>query len=90
MAIREAMGHGLEATLLAAVALSTMGSSRRCGYDLTTTVLSMDAAVSSQFGPARFLTGIVGELHVSTGSSSAASGSRTSSPARPPVTDRSR
>lgn len=67
VAILDAMGHGLEATLLAAVAVSTMRNSRRSGYDLTATVLSMDAAVSSQFGPARFLTGIVGELHVPTG-----------------------
>ena len=67
VAILDAMGHGLEATLLAAVAVSTMRNSRRSGYDLAATVLSMDAAVSSQFGPDRFLTGIVGALHLPTG-----------------------
>ena len=67
VAIMDAMGHGMEAALLAAVAVSTMRNSRRSGYPLEATVLSMDAAVASQFGPDRFLTGIVGELHVPSG-----------------------
>jgi serine phosphatase RsbU (regulator of sigma subunit) len=67
VAILDAMGHGLEATLLAAVALSIMRNSRRSGHDLATTVLAMDTGIAAQFGPAKFLTGIVGELDVPSG-----------------------
>lgn len=67
VAILDAMGHGLEATLLAAVAVSSMRNSRRAGLDLGATVLAMDATIAAQFGPDKFLTGILGELHVPTG-----------------------
>ncbi len=67
VAVLDAMGHGLEATLLAAVALSVLRNSRRSGHPLAATVLSMDTAIAAQFGPDKFLTGIVGELHVPSG-----------------------
>ena len=35
--------------------------------DLAETVLAVDAAIAAQFGPDKFLTGIVGQLHVPSG-----------------------
>lgn len=67
IALFDAMGHGLEATLLAAVALATLRNSRRNGLDLGASVLAVDASLAAQFGPDRFVTGIVGELDVATG-----------------------
>lgn len=67
VALLDAMGHGLEATLLASVAVATLRNARRGGADLSTTVRAMDVTVAAQFGPDRFLTGIVGELDVATG-----------------------
>jgi len=67
VAVFDAMGHGLEATLLAAVALSALRNARRGGHDLGATVRAVDAAVAAQFPVGKFLTGIVGELDVSTG-----------------------
>ncbi len=67
VAIIDAMGHGLEATLLSAVAMSALRNARRSGLDLAGTVRAMDAEIASQFGPAKFVTGIIAELDVSTG-----------------------
>ncbi len=67
VAILDAMGHGMEATLLAAVAVSVLRNSRRGGHELPETVLAMDAGIARHFGPDKFLTGIVGELHVPSG-----------------------
>jgi len=67
VAIIDAMGHGLEATLLSAVAVSALRNARRGGLDLADTVGVMDAELAAQFGPDKFVTGIVGELDVSTG-----------------------
>jgi hypothetical protein len=67
VAIFDAMGHGLEATLLAGVAISTLRNARRNGADLGATVRAIDAVIAAQFGPDRFVTGIVGELDTTTG-----------------------
>lgn len=67
VAMLDGMGHGLEATLLAAVAVSWMRNSRLAGLDLEATVRAVDAGVASHFGPDKFLTGIIGELDVATG-----------------------
>lgn len=67
VAVVDAMGHGLESTLLAAVAVAALRNARRGGLPLAGTVEAMDAALSAQFGPDRFVTGIVGELDTATG-----------------------
>jgi len=67
VAVVDAMGHGLESTLLSAVAVSALRNARRSGLALPDTVRAMDAALSAQFGPDRFVTGIVGELDTATG-----------------------
>jgi serine phosphatase RsbU (regulator of sigma subunit) len=67
VALVDAMGHGLESTLLASVAVGALRNARRAGLTLPETVQAMDAVLSAQFGPDRFVTGIVGELDVDTG-----------------------
>jgi hypothetical protein len=67
IAIIDAMGHGLEATLLSAVAIAAMRNGRRSGLSLADTVRSVDKHISAQFGDDKFVTGILGELHLATG-----------------------
>jgi serine phosphatase RsbU (regulator of sigma subunit) len=67
VALVDAMGHGLESTLLAAVAVGAMRNARRAGLTLPDTVQAMDAVLSAQFGPDRFVSGIIGELDTDTG-----------------------
>lgn len=67
LAVIDAMGHGLEASRMANLAVGAYRYGRRTGLDLTATYRTMDAAVSSQFGEERFVTGHLGELHVDTG-----------------------
>lgn len=61
-AMVDAMGHGLEAALLASVSLAAYRHFRRRGGGLAATLAEMDAAVAAQFGGDRFLTGLLGEL----------------------------
>lgn len=65
--ILDAMGHGLQAALLSAVAISTLRNARRSGLELTAVVREMDAAIAAEFGSVKFVTAIVGELDVTTG-----------------------
>lgn len=67
VAIIDAMGHGMEAALLSAVAISALRNARRGWLDLAGTVEVMDAEIASQFGPDKFVTAVVGELDLSTG-----------------------
>lgn len=67
VAVLDAMGHGLEAALLASVAVATLRNARRSGQDLAETVRSIDRELAEQFGGDRFVTGIVGQLDVRTG-----------------------
>ena len=67
VALVDAMGHGLESTLLSAVAVGALRNARRRGLGMPQTVQEVDAALSAQFGPDRFVTGIVGELDLTTG-----------------------
>jgi hypothetical protein len=61
-AIFDAMGHGLEAGLLATVAIGAYRNSRRNGHSMSDTLLAIDQAVSDAFGEERFVTGAVAEL----------------------------
>lgn len=67
LAVLDAMGHGMEACLLAAVAVSTLRNARRSGQELVDTVRAIDAQIAAQFGVDRFVTAVIGELEVSTG-----------------------
>jgi serine phosphatase RsbU (regulator of sigma subunit) len=67
LAIIDAMGHGLTASLLATVAIGALRNARRSGLDLVDTVRSMAKWLGSQFGSEAYVTGIIGELHTGTG-----------------------
>lgn len=67
IAIFDAMGHGLEAGLLASVAMATSRNSRRAGDDLIETTLAIDGAIATHFGPAQFVTAVLAELELATG-----------------------
>lgn len=62
IAILDAMGHGLEATLMSALTLGALRNTRRRGETLLETVLTADREIAERFGPERFVTAIVGEL----------------------------
>jgi hypothetical protein len=49
LAILDAMGHGLEASVMASLAVSSYRHSRRAGLDLDEMVGAMDAVITSQF-----------------------------------------
>ncbi len=67
VAVIDAMGHGMQATLLSTVAISAMRNARRGGADLPGIVRGMEQAIAGHFGPGRFVTAIVGELNLTTG-----------------------
>jgi Stage II sporulation protein E (SpoIIE) len=67
IAIVDALGHGLEATLLSAVAIGALRNARRSGFTLASTADFMNAAVGDAFGPEKFVTAIVGQLDAGTG-----------------------
>lgn len=67
IAVIDAMGHGLGATLLATVAVGALRNARRSGLELVDTVRSMDKWLTSQFGPDMFVTAIVAELDIVNG-----------------------
>ncbi|MEX2658570.1 MAG: SpoIIE family protein phosphatase [Acidimicrobiales bacterium] len=67
VAILDAMGHGLEASLMASLAVSSYRHSRRAGLPLDDTIRAMDAAVSSQFPSDRFVTAQLATLDVASG-----------------------
>ena len=56
LAIFDAMGHGIEASRMANVAVGCYRNARRSGADLVAALLSIDDVIASQFGEARFVT----------------------------------
>ena len=67
VAILDAMGHGLEASRMANLAVGAYRNARRHGLDLAETFRTIDDIVASQFGPERFVTAQLGTLDISTG-----------------------
>jgi serine phosphatase RsbU (regulator of sigma subunit) len=65
--ILDAVGHGLEASRMASLAVTSYRHSRREGLDLTASVLALDEVVADQFGDSRFVTAQLGNLNLSTG-----------------------
>jgi len=68
VAIFDAMGHGLQAALLASVAVGALRNARRAGLDLAATANSIDYNLAGQFDAGTFVTGIIGELDLTSGS----------------------
>jgi len=67
VAVIDAMGHGLGSALLSTVAIGALRNARRSGLDLVDTVRSMDKWLTAQFGDETFVTAIVAELNLLTG-----------------------
>jgi hypothetical protein len=67
VAIIDAMGHGLEASRMANLALAGYRHSRRRGLDLLATFKAIDEVVADQFGPERYVTGQLAQLDLSSG-----------------------
>jgi Stage II sporulation protein E (SpoIIE) len=67
LAVFDAMGHGLNAGLLATVAIAAYRHARRTGLGLAETVSAVDAAVADAFAGEQFVTGVLAELDLATG-----------------------
>jgi hypothetical protein len=67
VAIFDAMGHSLEASLIAAVAIASYRNSRRQGLGLLESITAMDDAVAQQFHGEGFATAVLGELDLASG-----------------------
>jgi hypothetical protein len=67
LAIFDAMGHGLSASLMAAATLAGYRSARRDGRSLYDQVRAIDEVVSESFRESAFVTGVLAELDVSSG-----------------------
>lgn len=67
LAVFDAMGHGLGATLMAGVALAAYRNSRRGGLSLTETAAAVDDVLARQFGDESFVTAVLGRLDLETG-----------------------
>ncbi len=66
-AVFDAMGHGLESSQLAHLAVSSYRHSRRGGLDLPGTYSAMDAAIASRDDGESFVTCLLGRLELGTG-----------------------
>lgn len=67
LAIIDAMGHGLEASRMANLALAGYRHSRRRGLDLRATFRAIDDVIADQFGAERFVTGQLAQLDLQSG-----------------------
>ena len=67
VAVMDAVGHGLVAAQLAALAIGAYRNSRRTGLTLADTALAIDKVLSNQHGGERFVTALLGELDLRTG-----------------------
>ena len=67
LAVIDAMGHGLNAALLATLAISAYRHARRASVGLADLYGLMDAAVDEQFGPDQFVTAQMMRLDMATG-----------------------
>ena len=65
--IIDAMGHGLDASEMAAVAVGSYRHSRRERFGLVDTHRAMDAVLARQFGEDKFATAQLAELRLETG-----------------------
>lgn len=67
LAIFDAMGHGLNAGLLAAATLAAYRNARREGHDLQGQVGAIDTTITTNCGENAFVTGVLCELDLATG-----------------------
>ena len=67
VAIFDAMGHGIEASRMANVAVGCSRNARRGGLDPLESLVAVDELISSQFGQFRFVTAQIGSLDLDSG-----------------------
>jgi serine phosphatase RsbU (regulator of sigma subunit) len=67
LALFDAVGHGLQASLLAGLAVSCYRNSRRAGLGLPHTAAALDRVLAQMFGGERFVTALLAQLDVDTG-----------------------
>jgi sigma-B regulation protein RsbU (phosphoserine phosphatase) len=67
LAVLDAIGHGLGAGLTAAVTLAAMRGARACGRSLPAVAATVDDELVGHFGDLRFVTGVLAELDVNSG-----------------------
>jgi len=67
VAVIDAMGHGLNAAMLASLAIGAYRHARRARAGLAEMYRLMDAAISGQFGPDQFVTAQMMRLDIATG-----------------------
>jgi serine phosphatase RsbU (regulator of sigma subunit) len=67
VAVFDAVGHGLHASLLANLAVSCYRNSRRAGLPLEGCVEAIDAALTDGFGVERYVTAVIAQLDIDTG-----------------------
>ena len=67
LAIFDAMGHTLNAGLIAATVLAAYRSTRRDGHGLYDQARAIDETIVSQFRPGPFATGVLAQLELATG-----------------------
>jgi serine phosphatase RsbU (regulator of sigma subunit) len=67
LVILDAVGKGLRASLVCAVALAAIRVQRRAGRGLSEQASAADMALLEQFSDARFATAVLGELDLDTG-----------------------
>ncbi len=67
VAMFDAVGHGLQASLLSNLAVSCYRNCRRAGLDLADTAVRIDEALAEMFGGERFVTGLLGQLDLDSG-----------------------
>ena len=60
----DAMGHGLNASMLGALAVTALRNGRRAGLDVAERVAFADRAVQQQFGGSQFVTGLALDIHL--------------------------
>jgi serine phosphatase RsbU (regulator of sigma subunit) len=61
------MGHGLQASRMANLAVGTLRNGRRAGKDLVELIRSIDHQIEDQFGDAYFSTALLATLDTNTG-----------------------
>lgn len=67
LAVLDATGHDLRGTVVATLALAAYRNNRRNGRPLLDGVAEVDRVVAEHGAGERFVTGVLGELHLSTG-----------------------
>ena len=67
LSVTDAMGHGLQASLLDSLAVAALRNARRSGADVAAQAQLAHDALRAQFGGAQFVTGLVARVELATG-----------------------